>query len=375
MRDTLLRTQEFRYSIYSCTDKIKCILPIVNMDIHLAQNVNIASNTSHEDVEVGIRDDQLAFRIVSVIAGLVTISGNGMLILCILLNSKLQTNTNCFILNLAFSDLLIGVVLPVVQFTKWEIGKAGELACLASSPCPILASVLASMFFQVAIAFERLLFIMWPLRYRQIATKRNIIYSSVAIWCYALLNAYIPVLGWNNIARRQGAWTPHTCKMILVLRASYIAYIIIHGLVTIVLVALMYGILFYTARSQARKIDTQCAPNPSQLNPTGKVKLKPRRKGVLILAIMVTYFLISLIPQMLYLALEYDWFREETVYQAKLPGYVKIITINLLAANSAITPYIYGFGYSRMRRGLVALLKCRRMETRDLPTTDSISTR
>ena len=319
----------------------------------------------HENTILTI--DQIFYRVAAVIIGLVTVTGNGILATCIIRNKKLQTNTNCFILGLAINDLYVGLVIPVILFVKWELAKMGELVCMSFTASPMIASLIASMLLQDAIAVERFIAIMKPLRYPQLVTRGRVITCTMLMAGYSQLVAYLPLLGWNNLALRPKnyTWDSANCINVFILRASYVAFMASHLVISMVGIAAIYSTIFYTARSQAKKvhpIKIQGSSEPSRVVPKAN-------KGIIILAVMVAYFLLSWLLFLIVYFLEYDFFREEVVYKFRVPRAVDIIACSLGMANSAVNPYIYGFGNTTMRKAIATLFKCHRQDTADFSTT------
>ncbi|XP_059168704.1 neuropeptide FF receptor 1-like, partial [Physella acuta] len=100
-----------------------------------------------------------------VLAMLVDLVGNFIVILIILLNRKMRTTTNVFILNLAVSDLLVGMFCMWVHLgnqisNNWPFGY---FMCIFSTFAQVTA-VTTSVLTLTVISVERFVAIVFPFR-------------------------------------------------------------------------------------------------------------------------------------------------------------------------------------------------------------------
>ncbi|XP_031417262.1 neuropeptide FF receptor 1 isoform X2 [Clupea harengus] len=112
--------------------------------------------------------------------------GNTLVCLIVVRNRQMRTVTNIFILNLAISDLLVGILcLPITLadnlITGWPFD---EVVCIMSGLVQG-ASVSASVFTLVAIAVERFRCIVYP--FQQKLTQKQAIITIAFIWTLAFI--------------------------------------------------------------------------------------------------------------------------------------------------------------------------------------------
>lgn len=149
----------------------------------------------------------------AITAGIVTVTsiltigcilGNFLVILAVLQVHKLRTPSNCLILSLAVSDLLVGcIVMPLAIlpqiFTKWPLGRMACILWTTSDVTLCTASILTLMM----ISIDRYLIISKPFKYPRYRTaKLMCLYISIA-WIVSLLISLTPVFVGND-------WLPDT---------------------------------------------------------------------------------------------------------------------------------------------------------------------
>ncbi|KAK3591706.1 hypothetical protein CHS0354_019471, partial [Potamilus streckersoni] len=96
---------------------------------------------------------------------LVDIVGNSIVVLIIVLNKKMRTTTNCLLLNLAISDLMVGMFCMWVHLgnqitSEWPFG---QFVCKVNTFIQVM-SVTASVLTLTVISIERFLAIVFPLK-------------------------------------------------------------------------------------------------------------------------------------------------------------------------------------------------------------------
>ncbi|XP_055709054.1 cholecystokinin receptor type A-like isoform X1 [Phlebotomus papatasi] len=120
---------------------------------------------------------------------LLAVIGNSLVILTLVQNKRMRTITNVFLLNLAVSDLLLGVLcMPFTLVgTLLRDFVFGELMC-KFLPFLQAASVAVSAWTLVVISVERYYAICHPLRSRRWQTLSHSYKLIAAIWCGSLVS-------------------------------------------------------------------------------------------------------------------------------------------------------------------------------------------
>lgn len=145
----------------------------------------------------------LAFMLAVII--LVTVCGNMLLIALVLAHRSLRCTSNCFLVSLFLSDLMVAlVVMPPAMLNvlcgAWVLWPAF---------CPIwlcfdVMCCSASILNLCMISLDRYLFIISPLRYKQRMTPPRALLLVGAAWGLAALASFLPIeMKWHSL----GHWS------------------------------------------------------------------------------------------------------------------------------------------------------------------------
>jgi len=130
-----------------------------------------------------------------------TICGNVLVCLAVATSRRLHQISSCFILSLAVTDLLLGLlVMPLsamleLRNGRWPLG--GVFCNIYISLDVMLCS--ASILTLLAISVDRYLAISSPLCYPRRVTPRRVAITLTAIWTCSLAVSFLSInLGWNT---------------------------------------------------------------------------------------------------------------------------------------------------------------------------------
>ena len=130
----------------------------------------------------------------SVFLALVTIPGNLLVCLAIVKDPyrNLKTPFNYFLLSLAGTDLLVGVIMDPLA-VAYHISEALQLNAMNIKILHILYFILstASILTLAALTVDRYLAVASPVKYKTMVTSKRAIVTSVSIWVAALGFSYI----------------------------------------------------------------------------------------------------------------------------------------------------------------------------------------
>ena len=120
---------------------------------------------------------------------LVAVLGNGLVILVIAKNRKMQTVTNIFIANLALADVIIGIFSTPFQFQpalhqRWDLP---EFLCKVAPSFKTL-SVNVSVFTLTVIAVDRYVAVLYPLKAG--FSKKTAVLGLAFIWIIGIVSSF-----------------------------------------------------------------------------------------------------------------------------------------------------------------------------------------
>uniref|UniRef100_A0A8C8S4H3 G-protein coupled receptors family 1 profile domain-containing protein n=1 Tax=Pelusios castaneus TaxID=367368 RepID=A0A8C8S4H3_9SAUR len=140
--------------------------------------------------------------ILMVLLALITVFGNGLVILAFLVNKNLRHRSNYFFLNLAISDFLVGafcipLYIPYILTGKWIFGR---LLCKLWLVVDYLMCT-ASAFNIVLISYDRFVSVTKAVTYRiQQGITSNTIARMVSVWVFAFLLYAPAIIIWEHVA-------------------------------------------------------------------------------------------------------------------------------------------------------------------------------
>ncbi|OXB63852.1 hypothetical protein ASZ78_004147 [Callipepla squamata] len=282
--------------------------------------------------------------------------GNILVCFIVVKNRQMRTVTNMFILNLAISDLLVGIFcMPTTLVDNLITGWPFDNAMCKMSGLVQGMSVSASVFTLVAIAVERFRCIVHP--FRQKLTLRKALVTIAIIWVLALLimcpsaitltvtreEHHFMVDTYNNSYPLYSCWEawPET-----EMRRIYTTVLFSHIYVApLALIVVMYArIAFKLFKSAAPTRSTR----PEE--PEGRKVSHKKAKVINMLIIMALFFTFSWLPLwILMLLTDYGCLSEHQLHLVTI--YVFPFAHWLAFFNSSANPIIYGYFNENFRRG------------------------
>lgn len=294
--------------------------------------------------------DSAAFKVsVSValtILILVTIAGNVVVCLAVGLNRRLRSLTNCFIVSLAVTDLLLGLlVLPFSAFyqlsCRWSFGK---VFCNIYTSLDVMLCT-ASILNLFMISLDRYCAVTDPLRYPVLVTPARVGVSLVLIWAVSITLSFLSIhLGWNSSDEASGV--NHTllpCKV-----QVNLVYGLVDGLVTfylpLLVMCITYFRIFRIAREQARRIHHAASWKAATLR---------EHKATVTLATVMGAFIVCWFPY--FTVFVYRGLRGDDAVNKTFEA----VVLWLGYANSALNPILYAALNRDFRTAYQQLLRCR----------------
>ncbi|KAM6965065.1 tachykinin receptor 1a [Aplochiton taeniatus] len=279
---------------------------------------------------------------------IVSVLGNIVVIWIIMAHTRMRTVTNYFLLNLAFAEASMSAFNTVINFTyavhnEWYFGL---VYCRFHNFFPI-AAVFASIYSMAAIALDRYMAIIHPLKQRMSSTETKVVVG--VIWTLALLLAF-PQYYYSDTDQLPGRvicyidWPEYTVydfkKMYYVCVAILIYFL---PLLVMGCAYLEVGITLWASEI------------PGDSSDRYREQLNSKRKVVKMMIVVVCTFAICWLPFHVYFLLHQFFprlFEEQYIQQVYL-------AIMWLAMSSTMyNPIIYCCLNDRFRAGFKQAFRC-----------------
>ncbi|XP_050447150.1 5-hydroxytryptamine receptor 1 [Cataglyphis hispanica] len=299
-------------------------------------NVTEASeNTSNTPPIESEPEDQRIWIFVDSFLFIVIVSGNVLTILAIAWARKLRNViSNYFILNLAVADLLVGVTLPYhLAFYVDQSLNSNKTLCISLFVIIGLACG-GSICNLIAIAIDRYIAIVYPLRYNAYATRKRVLIIIAIIWTFVISVYSIPIY-WNCFE------TAKKCEMQTILPSYYLLYIVLPSFsLSWITMFLLYWKIWREAHKHARRMNLSIIPN---------IAGKHDHKSVHVVLLILGCFSICWLPFFVVACIRLFLLEVplSTLYKS---------TFALAVANSGMNPFIYAWKNTNFRKTFQKIL-------------------
>ncbi|XP_076015615.1 histamine receptor H2a [Genypterus blacodes] len=302
---------------------------------------------------------------------LLTISGNVLVCLAVCASRRLRCLTNCFIVSLAVTDLLLGLlVLPfsalLALTDEWPLGPIFCNFYISMDVMLCTASILTLL----TISVDRYLAVTMPLRYSSMVLPWRVIVAMVSVWTVSLAVSFLPIqMGWNTVNGTVQNSGPEAAKNSCRFELNR-PYVLTDSLLTFYLPLMAmcwtYLQILRIARAQAKRILSarpacvttyNCRNRPSTsttlVSNVTAVALR-EHKATVTLAVVIGAFVVCWLPYFIL-------FTVLGIMQHPDPHTVPAYSIVLWLgyANSALNPILYGALNRDFRSAYARLLSCK----------------
>ncbi|XP_017342351.2 trace amine-associated receptor 13c-like [Ictalurus punctatus] len=283
---------------------------------------------------------------------LLTVCGNMLVIISVLHFKQLHTPTNMLVLSLAVSDFLVGalIMLPTLIWMIESCWIFGRDFCISFwFICYILA--ISSIYNIALIAVDRYLALSNPFLYMNRVSVRITGIVIVCVWCVVM--AYSSLLLYHNGNFTNTVMCPGECSLFLN-KVSYVIDLIFSFIFPLSVIIILYTRVFVIAKKHAtaiRELNNHTRPKTQKIT---SHSMKSERKAAKVLGILVSVFLMCLLPYFIYSLLG-------DVIELQTESFQKVSIVFYL--NSTINPVIYALFYPWFRRCIKLIITLRIFQT------------
>ncbi|XP_066303857.1 neuropeptide FF receptor 2-like [Branchiostoma lanceolatum] len=291
--------------------------------------------------------------------------GNTLVCFVVIKIPRMRTVTNYFILNLAVSDLLVGIFcMPATLADNVVMGwPFGDVMCRLV-PFMSTASVVASVFTLLAIAVDRFYAVVLPTKPKLKVTAMT--KGVITIWMFAIVVS-LPLMIFNrdevykdvqedatylvHYCDEQwpvtGSWTKEDISKYYSLALFIICYLAPLSIVLALYMMIGYQVWFKSSPGQRASVEAQNAI------------LKKKIKVIKMLIVVVVLFALFWLPLHTIMLLN-DFTQLSPSQKHVVYIYVFPIAHWLSYFNSSVNPIIYGYFNPNFRKGFMSLVLSRR---------------
>uniref|UniRef100_A0A4W5M5Z7 5-hydroxytryptamine receptor 6 n=1 Tax=Hucho hucho TaxID=62062 RepID=A0A4W5M5Z7_9TELE len=211
---------------------------------------------------------------------LMTACGNTLLIALVFAQLSLRNTSNCFLVSLFLSDLMVALVVMPPAMLNVLCGAW----VLSPGFCPVwlcfdVMCCSASILNLCVISLDRYLLIISPLRYKQRMTLSRALLLVGGAWGLAALASFLPIkMNWHSLGHRSGHSPMHGCRLRVTLPFALVASVLTFFLPSSA-ICFTYCRILLVARRQARRVAALSHPPYPQHSPRG-LSQPPSTAGV-----------------------------------------------------------------------------------------------
>nr|XP_042905902.1 adenosine receptor A1-like [Parasteatoda tepidariorum] len=188
----------------------------------------------------------LTYAIFEIAVAILAIVGNALVVATFVLERRLRRVTNLYIISLATSDFLVGLVgVPSAVMTKLGLPRNSFAFCIVMLSVLVLLCTV-SILNLVAVTLDRYWAILHPFCYKRAMNRRAAGYVILGCWVLGSLVGSLPIFGWNNGPDDSGK-----CVFIPIMHYDFLVLIFFATIVyPALLMAFCYGRIYAVVLKQ-----------------------------------------------------------------------------------------------------------------------------
>ncbi|KAM9496734.1 trace amine-associated receptor 13c-like [Clarias gariepinus] len=276
---------------------------------------------------------------------LLTVCGNLLVIISVFHFKQLHTPTNMLVLSLAVSDFLIGALVmpPVLIWTTESCWIFDNCYCISFFVTDYILTTL-SIYHIALIAVDRYLALSNPFLYTNSISTRTMSIVVSSDWCACLV--YTTTVSYFNEIFTSSVMCPGECHLFLN-EVSSVVDLVITFIFPLSVIIIFYTLVFVIAKKHAtaiRELNNHKQPKTQKIT---SHSMKSERKAAKVLGILVSVFLVCLLPYFICSLLG-------DVIELQTETFLKVFIVVYL--NSTINPVIYALFYPWFRKSIKLII-------------------
>ncbi|KAM9497203.1 trace amine-associated receptor 13c-like [Clarias gariepinus] len=282
---------------------------------------------------------------------LLTVCGNLLVIISVFHFKQLHTPTNMFVLSLAVSDFLVGIfAMPLMLI--WTIESCWIFGRVLCTIYWLISGFLTISNYTIAqISVDRYFALSNPFLYMKIVSERIIRVVIVINWCVGL--GYALVTLYFNGKFESLVMCPGEC--FLPLTDNWFLIDLIYSFIfPCSFVIILYTLVFVIAKKHATAIRELNNHTRSKTQKITSHLMKSERKAAKVLSILVSVFLLCLLPYFIYSLLD-------NVIVLQTETFQRVLIV--FSLNSTINPFLYAMFYPWFRRCIKLIITLKIFQT------------
>ncbi|XP_061491190.1 substance-K receptor [Rhineura floridana] len=273
---------------------------------------------------------------------IVSVVGNGTVIWIILSHQRMRTVTNYFIVNLAFSDLIMTALNTVFNFiyASHNVWYFGEGFCRFLNFIPVTA-MFVSIYSMTAVAAERYMAIIYPFKRKLSASHTKVVIGMIWLVAFGLAFPqffYAQINNDNGMTKCIVAWPED-------FHQKHLMY---HVTVIVLVYLLPLLVMFITYSAIGSALWNKAVPGDHTNRVYNQHQITAKKKFVRTMVAVVITFAVCWFPYHLYFVLGSIW---KDIYRQKYIQQVYLAVFLLAMSSAMYSPIIYCCLNQRFRSG------------------------
>lgn len=293
---------------------------------------------------------EVLYIVLELLIAFFSVLGNVLVCWAVCLNSNLQSITNFFVVSLAVADIAVGV-LAIPFAIAISTGFCSNFYGCLFIACFVVILTQNSIFSLLAIAVDRYIAIIIPLRYNSLVTGERARGVIAICWVLSIAIGLTPMMGWHKISPSESELSGDNasclpglmrCLFEEVVVMDYMVYFNFFAcvLIPLLLMLAIYLCIFMAARHQLKLMEVKAAHGEKS-----RSTLQKEVQAAKSLAIIVGLFAVCWLP--LHIINCFTLFCQEC---RRPPLWVLNVAIILSHANSVVNPFIYAYRIREFRQ-------------------------